>query len=491
MARGRVLMMASEAAPFARTGGLGDVIGVLPIALSKQGYEVRVFIPRYAGIDRNRFKFEASLRPHSVAMMHGPETATFENTRLTGVEYYLVSGNRYFERPGIYQDPVTGKDYPDNDERFCFFCLAVLEATMLHGWKPDVIHVHDWQTAITPALCKYTRLNETGLGQLPTVLTIHNLGYQGIFESSRFKHLGLPQSLIEPVSGPFEFYGKMSFLKAGIALADVLTTVSPRYAREITESAEFGAGLEGVLKERKSSLVGILNGVDYGQWSPTRDKHISYTYSAANLTRKRMNKVELLRTCGMPQRLDTPLIAMISRLAEQKGFDLIESAGEELLSLDLQMIVLGKGEARYQQLLMDLQKAYPEKLRVFLTFDEPLSHKIEAAADMFLMPSRYEPCGLNQMYSMKYGTVPIVRKVGGLADSVTEFDESTGAGTGFLFEEYSASAMMTAIKRGLAVFEKKRVWSKLVKNGMSKDFSWSTAASKYAEIYESVMNRSS
>ncbi|MBK7141243.1 MAG: glycogen synthase GlgA [bacterium] len=484
----RILEVASEVAPFARTGGLGDVLGSLPKALSKQGHEVKVFMPKFGSIDSKQFSLRPLDRTLKVKAFGEeiPFSLEMHHDGRQKVDHYFVVQPQYFGRPSFYLDPATGKDYPDNDDRFNFFCRAVLGSLATLNWRPDIIHLHDWQTALIPALLKYPFANDSWVGQAKTVLTIHNLGYQGTFPASRFTRLELPEKLFYAMTGPFEFFGKVNFLKAGIILADKLTTVSKQYATEIQTTEEYGYGLEGVLTERTKDLSGILNGVDYTIWSPSRDRLLPYKYTLSNLTGKRENKVELLRFAKLPLRPSAPLIGMISRLADQKGWDLIEKAAEELFTLNIQMIVLGTGDKKYVDLLKKLEKQHPDKLRAFITFDDALAHRIEAASDIFLMPSRWEPCGLNQLYSLKYGTVPVVRKVGGLADTVVDWDPKKETGTGFLFEEYDADAMLTAIRRAVELFSRKRTWTKLVKSGMEQDFSWESSAQSYGRLFEAL-----
>ena len=478
-------MVASEAGPFARTGGLGDVLGALPKAISALGHEVKVFLPRYGFIDPT---FKLSPLDWNVRIPAGDRSArlTIEHTRLgrSKVEYFFVCNSSLFDRSDFYVDPGTGKDYADNDDRFAFFNRAVLETVKKIDWRPDIIHVHDWQAGLIPAYLKTAYASDPFFRSARTVLTIHNLGYQGIFAGDRFPRLGLPGELFYAVTGAFEFFGKVNFLKGAISFSDQVTTVSRQYASEIQSSAEFGCGLEGVLKGRTRDLSGILNGVDYAIWSPTRDRKVPYKYTLANLSGKKKNKVELLVSAGLPVREKTPLIGMITRLTDQKGLDLIAEAATRLFALNIQMVILGTGDEKYQSLLRELETMYPDRLKVYLTFDDSLAHRIEAGSDCFLMPSRWEPCGLNQLYSLRYGTVPIVRSVGGLADTVLDFDPETGVGTGVVFHKYDPEAMLTAIERAVALFVRRRTWIKIMKNGMQQDFSWEQSAREYARLFE-------
>ncbi|HPM35959.1 MAG TPA: glycogen synthase GlgA [candidate division Zixibacteria bacterium] len=485
----KVCLVGPEMVPFAKTGGLGDVVGALPKALGRLGHDVTVFMPLYRELDFGVHRVHAVDLAVSVPVAGSVQTVSLRAVRQKkhNVEIYFIGNRQYFDRDGFYVDPATGKDHADNDERFIFFNRAVLEVLKALNLRPHVINVNDWQTALIPVYLRTLGAADPFFAGVKTVLTIHNLAYQGSFPRERFARLELPGALFAPAAGPFEFYGQVNFLKAGITFADKITTVSKQYAREI-QTAEFGAGLEGVLAGRAADLVGIQNGVDYTVWSPSRDKKIHYTYHLANLSGKRMNKVELLNRAGLPIRDSAPLIGIISRLVDQKGFDLIAEAADRIFAMNLQMIILGTGETRYHDFLTRLQAAYPDKVRAYLMFDDTLAHQIEAAADIFLMPSRFEPSGLNQLYSLKYGTVPIVRRVGGLADTVTDYDPATGEGTGFVFDDYTAEALTGAIARAVLLFERKRVWTKVMKRGMAEDYSWQHTAEEYARLYRDLVS---
>ncbi|MEW6412411.1 MAG: glycogen synthase GlgA [Candidatus Zixiibacteriota bacterium] len=479
----KILVVASEAVPFAKTGGLGDVVGALPRALARVGHHVKVFIPRYKTLSLGYYQTRLLDWNSAVEIDSRKLPLSIEcvRERKSPLEHYFVRNDSLFSRSQFYVDDRTGADYPDNDDRFIFFTRAVLNTVKHLDWRPDVIHVHDWQAALIPAYLRLMLQDEPFFTGVKTVLTIHNLAFQGTFEADRFKSIGLPESHFYP-TGPFEFYGKSNFLKAGIIYADKITTVSRRYAEEI-QSSEMGCGLDGVLRQRSDDLIGIVNGVDYSVWSPSRDKKIPYTYYPANLSGKRMNKVELLNRLGLPVRDGTPLIGIISRLSDQKGFDLIAEIAAAIFSMDVQMVVLGSGDAKYHELFESLEKQYPDRVKACLKFDDDLAHWIEAGADMFLMPSRFEPCGLNQMYSLKYGTVPIVREVGGLADTVQNYDASTSEGNGFVFKDYSSGQLLATIKRATETYRRKRVWTKIMKAGMQLDYSWDNVAGKYIELF--------
>ncbi len=484
----KILVVSSEAVPFAKTGGLGDVVGALPKALAKKGHELKVFIPRYRNLSLANCQvksLEVSSRV-TVGDRKHPLSLEYTVERRLPLVNYFVKNDRFFDRKDLYRDNALGEDYVDNDERFIFFSKAVLTAIGELGWTPDIIHVHDWQSALIPAYLKTTHREDPSLAATRSVLTIHNLAYQGAFEKDTFAKTDLPPEQFYAMA-PFEFYGKVNFLKGGIMHADKVTTVSRRYAREI-QTEQLGCGLDGVLTRRMNDLLGILNGVDYSIWSPSRDKKIPHNYHLANLSGKRANKVDLLRRFSLPIRDTAPLIGIISRLADQKGFDLFEEIAEAVFAMNLQMIVLGTGDNKYHELFADLERRYPDKLRACLTFDDGLAHWIEAASDLFLMPSQFEPCGLNQMYSLKYGTVPIVREVGGLADTVEDYNPGNGTGTGFVFKEYKPQVLLECIERAVQTFSRKRVWTKIMKAGMRMDYSWEASARKYEELFQQLLN---
>jgi starch synthase len=405
-----------------------------------------------------------------------------------GVDVLFVGNAEDFGRMAPYVDPKTGVDYEDNDRRFAFFCRAALEVVRQLEWPPDVVHVHDWQAALIPAYLSLPEVRSPFFDGTRTVLTIHNLGYQGLFEAERFADLGLPEEMFYAATGALEFFDKVNFLKGGIMLADKITTVSEKYAEEIKASEEFGCGLEGVLADRGADVCGILNGADYSIWSPKTDKLIPHRYGLSNLSGKRMARVELLRKAGLPLREKHPVVGMVTRLASQKGLDLVVEAAKGIFALDLQMIILGTGDEEYHLRLSELEKQYPDKLKVYLEFNDALAHEIQAGVDIFLMPSRYEPCGLNQLYALKYGTVPLVRSVGGLADTVVDYDPESLEGTGFVFSEYDADAMLGTLTRAVALFQKRQAWIKLMKNGMRQDFSWDASADRYTSLYEALTN---
>jgi starch synthase len=478
----RIVFASSEVAPFSKTGGLADVIGSLPAAIAKRGHEVTIITPRYGSVDvaafdlrRRRSRLSITVKGKSV------QGGLLEGRTPNGVPVLFVDQPAYFDRKELYGS--DGQDYPDNDERFAFFCRAVLETCRLADLSPDVIHCNDWQTGPVPVLLQFEYRERPELNSTGTVFTIHNMGYQGIFPPEAVMTLGLGWNLFTPSN--LEFFGKVCYLKAGLGFADKLTTVSRKYAEEI-RTATFGHGLEGLLSDRAADLRGILNGVDYNTWDPREDPHIAANYSPDNLSGKIACKTDLQRRMGLPLDPEAMLVVNISRLASQKGIDLILEGAEELLGLPCQWVFLGSGESKFEEALRMLAQSHPEKVGVQIGYDEGLAHCIQAGADVFLMPSRYEPCGLNQMYSLRYGTIPVVRATGGLDDTIE--DVSEGEGNGFKFVEASPSALLSAVRRALELFGNRVAWRRLVENAMSHDFSWEYPARRYEAIYREIVS---
>jgi starch synthase len=474
----RVLFAASEGLPFSKTGGLADVVEALPKALAAQGHEVAVVLPRYRGI-----KTSAVVMPSLTIPMGGrlrfPSIA--DGTTLNGVRYFFVDDPGYFDRDGIYGN--SGGDFPDNAERYSEFCRATIEIAK-HVWPADIIHCHDWQAALVPVFLRTSYASDPLVKDIPVIFTIHNLGYQGLFPSAMLGSASIPSEVYQPAG--IEFYGLINFLKGGLVYSDYLTTVSQKYAQEI-QTVEFGYGLDGVVRSRGDHVVGILNGVDYSVWSPDKDNLIAARYSAKDLTGKQTCKKELLEIFGLAaEHQSRPVIGIVSRFADQKGFDLIAAIANELMQEDVVLTALGTGERRYEELFEALANEFPGRVGVRIAYDNELAHKIEAGADMFLMPSRYEPCGLSQIYSLKYGTVPIVRATGGLDDTVESFDVEHGTGTGFKFTEYSGAALLDAIRQALHTYTDERIWKRIQLNGMAKDFSWKRPAMEYAKLYKTA-----
>jgi len=472
----KILIVASECVPLVKTGGLGDVVGALSGALARGGVEAAVALPAYGSV-LDKFRVDDTGIELAVSLDGRRVPGTVLKTNVeNGAAVYLIRNDAYFARPGLYGTPQG--DYPDNAERFVFFGKAALELAAATGpW--DVLHCHDWQSALAPVLIKAGAAKAAA----KTILTIHNLAHQGLFPYAEWPLLGLEPGYFTPKY--LEFYGKINFLKGGILFADALTTVSRKYAEEIL-TPEYGSGLEGVLADRKRDLHGILNGVDYREWNPESDKFVKKNYGPGNMAGKAECKHDLQQLYNLPQRPSTPLLGIVSRLADQKGIDLLLDVVDQLLGMDLQLVVLGAGDQRYQDLISALPSAHPKRVGVTIGFDNALAHKIEAGADIFLMPSRYEPCGLNQIYSLKYGTVPVVRATGGLDDTIEDFDPLSGKGNGFKFADYSGAAFLSAIKRALAVYISKKAWKQIIANGMAADFSWERSAADYLQLYRQV-----
>jgi starch synthase len=474
----RILMAASEMTPFAATGGLGDVLGALPPALAALGVQVHVVLPAY----RTPAITAAGGAVHTTLVVpHGDRLreAGLRTLRHRDVAVSFVVADDYFDRAGLYGD--HSGDFRDNAARFTFFAHAVTTLVTRLDPPPDVVHCHDWQSALVPALLRTAA--DARLARIPTAFTIHNLGYQGVFPADAWPLTGLDRRYF--TSSHLEFHGQVNLMKAGLVFADALTTVSPRYAEEI-QTPEHGHGLDGVLRERRGALRGILNGIDDRRWNPAQDPHLAAAYSATDLAGKTACKAALQRAFGLPVNPRVPLIGMVTRLAEQKGLDILMGALPGLLGLDLQLAILGSGDARYERSLGEAASRHPSRIAVRFAFDEALSHQVEAGADMFLMPSRYEPCGLNQMYSLRYGTVPIVRATGGLDDTIDDVDAAPGYGTGFKFTDYSPDALAAAVRRALAAYPDRASWERVMREGMRRDHSWRRAAGSYLELYRSL-----
>jgi len=473
----RILFVASEGLPFSKTGGLADVVEALPKALVARGHEVAVVLPRYRGTKTSTIVMPSLTVPLG-SRLRFPAVA--DGTLLNGVRYFFVDDPGYFDRDGIYGGP-TG-DYWDNAERFSEFSRAAIEISK-HIWPADVIHCHDWQTALVPVLLRTSYSDDPVMKDMPVVFTIHNMGYQGQFSRDIMERAGIPAGTFTP--GGIEFYGDVNFLKAGIVYSDYVTTVSRRYAQEI-QTREYGYGLDGVVRGRGDRLVGILNGVDYSAWNPAKDPLLPAKYSPKDLSGKLTCKQDLLHTFGLPDIPGRPLVGIVSRFADQKGFDLIAEVAPEIMREDMALVVLGTGDRKYEQLFLTLAAAYPDRVGVKIAYDNAIAHKVEAGSDMFLMPSRYEPCGLNQIYSLKYGTVPVVRATGGLDDTIELFDLEHGTGTGFKFWDYTGGALLYTIRQALHHFADERIWKRIQLNGMEKDFSWKTPAAEYGKLYEAA-----
>jgi starch synthase len=475
----KVLLASSEVHPFSKTGGLADMVGALGKALAHAGHEARIVTPLYRGI-RERFP-EIQRVDWQFNLPLGSKWMPAELFSLEiekGLAVYFIHHPGFFDRVSLYEE--NNRSYADNAERFILFSKCVAHLAHYLPWRPDVVHVHDWQAALVPALMLQQR--REGWGNPPPVcLTIHNLAYQGIFPPDAFALTNLPQDFFT-VEGA-EFYGQLNCLKAGIVFADVITAVSPRYAREIMTEA-LGCGLDDRLRRRQDRLFGILNGVDYEEWNTTDNKFLPNSYSITRLAGKAANKLALQKELGLPQSKNVPLFGTISRLAEQKGVDIQLGALEEMLSAGIQFVLLGSGSPAFERGYKDLERRFPNQAAVRVGYDEGLSHRIEAACDFFLMPSQFEPCGLNQMYSLRYGTIPIVRATGGLDDSVIDFTQDAARANGIKFQEYSARALAKAIRKALAIYEQPDLLRRYRRNAIKADFSWKRTVGEYLKAYE-------
>lgn len=467
-------MVSPEAAPLAKTGGLADVVGALPGALGEFGCETAVVIPRYGSI---RLKDARRVYDHLPVHLGlaGFDTAIYQ----APAEYplYLVDCPPLFGRLGLYGE--AGVDYPDNEVRFAVFARAALGVARFL-FRPDILHCHDWQAGLVPAYLRTTFAGDPTFMGVKTLFTIHNLGYQGLFPPSALEEAALDAAVFHP--GGMEFFGQVSYIKGGISFADALSTVSPTYAREI-QTKEYGFGLDGALRARAAVLSGILNGVDYREWSPENDPLIPAPYSAQDLSGKRAAKLQLLTEFGLPaEAMDRPLLGIVSRFTRQKGTDILTEVAAEIVAEDVYLVALGTGEVEYEEFFRSMAERFPGRIAARIGFDNRLAHLIEAGADVFLMPSHYEPCGLNQIYSLRYGTVPVVRATGGLDDTIEE-------GTGFKFQEYSGAALLGAVRAAIQAFSDPDEWRAMMLRGMQKDFSWKASAQAYAALYGRLLGR--
>ena len=476
----KILFVSSEVHPFIKTGGLADVAGSLPLALAELGQDIRIIMPRYHAIKLSEpVKNLSSLRINNCDVLI-QETTLPESS----VTVWLVDYPEYFGTPGNPYVDATGEPWPDIAERFALFCRICTEIAMNRAgldWKADLVHCNDWQTGLIPALLSLEPKAPA------SIFTIHNMAYQGLFDSNTFADLNLPGKLWKPEA--LEYFGQLSFIKGGLAFADRITTVSPTYAKEI-QTAEFGYGLEGLLQYRQDRLSGIINGIDTEIWNPSHDKSLAKSYSLKTLADKQLSKRALQEIMGLPVDDQVPVFGLIGRLVEQKGIDMVIECLEEMCDLPLQFVLLGSGEKHFETTLQTFANAHPDKIAIKIGYNETLAHQIEAGSDVFLMPSRFEPCGLNQMYSQRYGTLPIVRRTGGLADTVTDTLPGTiqdGTASGIVFNDANASALMEAIKRTLFLFENKTTWKKIQRTAMSKDFSWHNSAQQYLDLYQSIL----
>ncbi|HSB82438.1 MAG TPA: glycogen synthase GlgA [Candidatus Methylomirabilis sp.] len=480
----RILLAASEVAPFAKTGGLADVAGALPKAIHALGHDIRVVLPEYRMVDAAKHGLRQIRSSFPVPIAGRAENAALWQGAIGPVPVYFIQQDEYYNREGLYQ--VKGVDYPDNAERFAFFSRAVLELTRVLDFHPAVYHCNDWQTGLIPTYLRTTFEGDPEFRTAGVLFTVHNLGYQGLFGPEVLTLANLDHKVFNPFG--IEFYGKVNYLKAGLVFADVINTVSLKYSQEI-QTEEFGHGLEGVLRARAKDVHGILNGIDYEEWHPSRDAFIAAHFSRDNLAGKAACKADLQRIFGLPERPDLPLLAVISRLAPQKGMDIVAEAMNAMLALDTQFVLLGTGDPDLHEAFEAARAKHPKRVGLRLGFDVGLSHKIEAGSDMFLMPSRYEPCGLNQMYSLAYGTIPVVRATGGLDDTIQPFNPDTGTGNGFKFSGTTQEEFLTTVQAAVAAYRRRDQWGRLVRNAMACDFSWDRSAREYEKLYREIAAR--
>ncbi|MBI4588590.1 MAG: glycogen synthase GlgA [Candidatus Rokubacteria bacterium] len=478
----RILFISPEVEPFAKTGGLADVAGALPKALARLGHDVRVLMPKYRGVER----LSGPLTP-VIARLRVPiadrtaEGALLEGRMAASLPIYFLAQDHYYDRDGLYG--TSDGDYWDNCERFVFFCRAAVEALRSLGWTPQVIHANDWQSALVSVYLETLYRDDPALAKIGTLFTIHNLAYQGVFWHYDMPMTGFGWDLFTPAG--IEFYGKINFLKGGLVFSDLLTTVSRTYAREI-QTAEFGCGLEGVLQERSRALHGVINGIDYEAWNPASDAAIPKGYTAEDLQGKSACKLALQEELGLVPE-PVPLLGMVTRLAEQKGLSLVLEALPALLAEGVQLALLGSGEPTIERAFSEATSEHRGRVAVRLGYDAALARRIYAGADCFLMPSRYEPCGLGQLISLRYGTVPLVRWTGGLVDTVKEFDSAKQAGTGFGFAPFSSEALLECVRRALGVYRQPALWTRLRRNAMAEDFSWEASAREYVSLYRKAV----
>src|SRR6267143_2525775 len=475
----RIALLASEVVPFAKTGGLADVAGALPKALRKQDVDARLILPLYQQIDRTLLN-NSVIQDVAIEWRSQMRPTRFYQSDAAGAPAYLVDAPEFFDKPSIY-------GHPNDHERFAFFSRAALALVKHLEWQPDIVHGNDWPCGFAMVDLRARRRYDKFFRHTKTLFSIHNLAYQGAFDPADLWWLGFGEP---PDRNDFMLKGAASALKAGLMAADALSTVSRRYAEEI-QTPEQGAGLDWLLRARRDSLIGITNGVDYERWNPETDPYIAANYSAEELTGKRECKRDLLRRFALPEdlaNLDRPIIAIISRLVSQKGYDLIRQLAGAILQTGSFFIALGAGAKEYEDFLQGWHDSAPRQVGIYKGYaGEPLAHQIEAGADMFLMPSQYEPCGLNQMYSMRYGTVPIVRATGGLDDTVENYNPQSGTGTGFKFREYNAGALFDKIREALYFYNRPEIWQQIQLNGMARDNSWDAAAQKYIGLYEQLV----
>jgi starch synthase len=485
----KIAFISSEAVPYAKTGGLADVAGALPKALEKLGCEVKIFIPKYSRIDeiKHGLHYNWEIGEIKIKINNEFRSVHLHQGKVPGsnIEVNFIDCPHYFFRDSIYTDDF------DEDERFILFSKGVIEVINKMGWRPDILHCNDWQTGFLPLFIKDNYRDYKIFQNTATLFTIHNIGYQGIFPKKILLKADIDPKYFSP-GGPVEYYDNVSFMKAAIIFSDIINTVSNTYAREIL-TPEYGGGLDGVLKNRDKDIYGILNGIDYTIWDPEHDSLIPFPYSEDDFSGKLNNKKFLLEHLKLPFKVNVPLIGIVSRMVSQKGFDIFSDVINDLMNFDVQWVILGNGQPEYEDLFQTLAATFSKKISVYIGFNNELSHLIEAGSDIFLMPSLYEPCGLNQMYSLRYGTVPVVRKTGGLADTVLDWHDLKAhgleTGTGFTFTKYSGKELLNAFQRSIKTFKNKKAWKTIQNNGMEKDYSWEHSAKEYLILYKKALKK--
>jgi starch synthase len=477
----KLLFVVSECVPFIKSGGLADVAGALPKELSKQGTEVRIVMPKYGMIEDSYKKSMKKIKEIYVKIGWRNQYCGIECLEYQGLIYYFIDNEYYFKRDSLY-------GHYDEGERYSYFCRAVLESLPYLDFQPDVLHCHDWHTGMIPFLLKEEYRFKPGYDRIRTVFTIHNLQFQGIFPKEILHDLlNLSERYFN--IDQLEFYGNVNFMKAALVSADIITTVSQTYKDEI-KTEYYGEKLDGVLRKRDTDLFGILNGIDDDIYNPANDDLIQFHYDQHSLERKRLNKTMLQNRFGLPNRQEVPIIAMVTRLTKQKGLELVQCVFHEMLQEDVQFILLGTGDKEFEQYFRHMENVYPDQVKAYIGFDEKLAHQIYAGADLFLMPSKFEPCGLGQLIAMKYGAIPIVRETGGLNDTVQSYNEFTGEGNGFSFSHFNAHDMLYTVRRALSFYKQKNIWEKIMRSAMEKDYSWAKSAFKYNQLYADLLSRS-
>ena len=489
----KILFITSEVVPFIKTGGLADVSSALPQKLQEMGHQVRIVVPKYGAIDERKYKIHEVVRLKDLTTTINDKEVVFSlrSSFLVGqkarVQIYFLDNQEYFgSRHSLYSDPMSGEEYKDNDERFILLAKSVFELINKLGWIPDIIHCNDWQCGLVPVYLKTMFNNDPTFENIKCLYTVHNLAYQGVFPKTSFSKTGLDEKL--NTNEGVLHNNKLNYLKSGLLFADGINTVSETYAKELTKFEDYGEGLFEILKKRKKDIYGIINGIDDSIWNPIKDKKIEKKYSSKNLEYKEENKIALAEKFGFDYKPEVPIISMISRIDSNKGFDLIKNSFNEIMKLDARLILLGNGDKKYHKFFEEMAIKKSSKFSCYLGFDEELAHLMEAGSDMFLMPSKIEPCGLNQMYSLVYGTVPIVRSTGGLADTVEAFNDKTGTGNGFVFSKYDKDELLKTIKKAVKLFSSdNKTWQKIMKNGMKANFSWITSSKNYVDLYKKLL----